>query len=65
MAYASIALAYRLGRERTSGYRPNHVSGLFAAVLVAVDPLFAAYAIQPMSDVPATCWLLAALWAGR
>ena len=62
MAYASIALAYLLGREPTSGTAPDHVSGLLTAVLVAADPLFAAYAIQPMSDVPATCWLLAAIW---
>jgi hypothetical protein len=62
MAYASIALAYLLGRESTSATAPNHEAGLLAAVLVAVDPLFAAYAMQPMSDVPATCWLLAAVW---
>ena len=39
---------------------PSHL--LLAAALLAVDPLFAAYAMQPMSDVPATCWLLAAVW---
>jgi hypothetical protein len=62
MACAAIGLAYLLGRETSSGMGPNHGAGLLAAVLVAVDPLFAAYAIQPMSDVPATCWLLAAIW---
>ena len=42
---------------------PHHAARtLLAAALLAVDPLFAAYAIQPMSDVPATCWLLAAVW---
>jgi hypothetical protein len=62
MACAAIGLAYLLGRETSSGMRPNHGAGLLTAVLVAVDPPFAAYAIQPMSDVPATCWLLAAIW---
>ena len=50
------------GANRLLGTAPNHEAGLLAAVLVAVDPLFAAYAMQPMSDVPATCWLLAAIW---
>lgn len=57
MALVTIALAYQLGRE--PGWP---LSGLLAAVLAAVDPLVMSYAIQPMSDVPATCWLLAALW---
>ena len=38
--------------------------GLLAAVLVAVDPLMVDYGMQPMSDVPAACWLLAAVWFG-
>jgi hypothetical protein len=62
MACFAIALAYLLARQTRSGGAPNHVAGLLAAVLIAVDPLFAAYAMQPMSDVPATCWLLAAIW---
>ena len=57
MACVALALAYLIGREAG-----DHTTGLFAATLVAIDPLFAAYATQPMSDVPATCWLLAALW---
>jgi hypothetical protein len=51
MGYATMALAFLAGS-----------AGLFAAVLVAVDPLMVTYSIQPMSDVPATCWLVAALW---
>ncbi len=62
MGYAAIVLAYLVGRMTPSGREPNHTAGLLAAVLIAVDPLFAAYAIQPMSDVPATFWLLGALW---
>ena len=56
MAYVAMVLAYLLGAKSATG------QGLFAAALVAADPLFAAYAMQPMSDVPATCWLLGALW---
>jgi hypothetical protein len=57
MAFATIALAAVMGRDPAVP-----ASGLFAAVLVAVDPLMVHYGIQPMSDVPAACWLLAALW---
>lgn len=57
MAYATIALAFLLGSEPGTA-----ASGLFAAVLVAADPLLVDYGIQPMSDVPAAGWLLAALW---
>lgn len=63
MAYGAIVLAYLLGRDAGSAGTISHAPGLFAAGLVAVDPLFAAYAIQPMSDVPATGWLLASVWA--
>ena len=62
MAFAAIALAYLLGRDTAVAGASGHIPGLFAATLLAVDPLFAAYAIQPMSDVPATAWLLAAVW---
>lgn len=65
MAYAAIVLAYLLGRDAGAAGTIRHAPGLFAAALVAVDPLFAAYAIQPMSDVPATGWMLAAVWAAR
>ena len=61
MAYGVIALVYLLGRSLSGGCDP-HICGLFAAAVVAAEPLFVAYAIQPMSDVPATCWLLAAVW---
>jgi hypothetical protein len=64
MAYAAIALAFLLasGAWRWPSGQQETLTGLFAAVLVAIDPLFVDYAIQPMSDVPAACWLLAALW---
>jgi hypothetical protein len=37
-------------------------TALFAAALVAWNPLFITYAKQPMSDVPATMWIVLALW---
>ena len=58
MAYVALALAYLIGRTSS-----NRLTGLFAAALVAVEPVFAVSAVQPMSDVPAACWLLAAICA--
>jgi hypothetical protein len=56
MAYAALIFVYFIGR---GSY--DHLTGLVATTLVAVDPVFAVYASQPLSDVPATCWLLAAV----
>jgi hypothetical protein len=42
--------------------KADAVFPLLAAVLVAVDPLMVDYGMQPMSDVPAACWLVAAVW---
>ena len=58
MAYVALALAYLIGCRSS-----DRLTGLFAAALVALDPVFAMSAVQPMSDVPATCWLLAAICA--
>ena len=58
MAYVTLALAYLIGRRSS-----DRLTGAFAAALVAVDPVFAVSAVQPMSDVPAACWLLAAICA--
>jgi hypothetical protein len=60
MGYAAIVLVYLIVREAT-----DRTTGLFAAALVAVDPVFAVSAVYPMSDVPAACWLLAAIWTSR
>lgn len=57
MACAALVLAYLIGRESA-----DTLTGLLAAVLVAVDPLFVVYSSLPMSDVPAACWMLAAVW---
>jgi hypothetical protein len=60
MGYAALVLAYLIVRASS-----DQVTSLFAAALVAVEPVFAVSAIYPMSDVPAACWLLAAIWAGE
>jgi dolichyl-phosphate-mannose-protein mannosyltransferase len=78
MGYLTIALVYLIGATEVAPYESisattdaldqtgraasNRLTGVFAAALVAVDPVFAVSAIHPMSDVPATCWLLAAIW---
>ena len=61
MAYVTMGLAFVLGASGAKGAR-GAIFPLLAAVLVAVDPLMVDYGMQPMSDVPAACWLLAALW---
>jgi hypothetical protein len=66
MAYATMLLAFLLARdswrEHEAGRPVTLLVGLFAAAIVAVDPLMVDFGIQPMSDVPAACWVLAALW---
>jgi hypothetical protein len=57
MSFGTIALAYLMAKEPGMP-----ASGIFAAVLVAADPLMFHYGVQPMSDVPAAFWLIAALW---
>jgi hypothetical protein len=56
LAAATVALVFVLAR-RAGGAR---AAGL-AAALVAAHPLFFTYAIQPMSDVPATFWVVLAV----
>ena len=53
----TLLLVYRMARE---WYDAD--TGLFAAVLVAWNPLVIAYAKQPMSDVPAAMWIMLALF---
>jgi hypothetical protein len=57
MAVLTLLVVFLLARQAES---PR--AGLFAAAIVAVDPVFVDLAIQPMSDVPAACWLLIAVW---
>jgi hypothetical protein len=62
---AGIAVAWQARGSRSSaesGACDRWIGGL-AAALVAWNPLMMAYAKQPMSDVPATMWFLAAVWA--
>lgn len=52
-----VLLAWRLG---TAWYGSG--AGWLAAALVAWEPLVVTYAKQPMSDIQATMWTLAAVW---
>jgi hypothetical protein len=59
-AMACLVLLYLLGRELSL----SRTLSAAAAILLAACPIFFGMAIQPMSDVPATLWILAALLAG-
>ncbi|HUQ88537.1 MAG TPA: glycosyltransferase family 39 protein [Vicinamibacterales bacterium] len=52
----TLWLVYRLAREWV-----DPETSLFAAAMVAWNPLFITYAKQPMSDMPATMWIALAL----
>ena len=52
----TLWLVYRLAREWHDAE-----SALFATALVAWNPLVVGYAKQPMSDMPATMWVMLAL----
>ena len=52
----TLWLVHRLAREWV-----DHETALFATAMVAWNPLFVTYAKQPMSDVPATMWIVLAL----
>jgi hypothetical protein len=57
MGVITLWLVYRLARDWFDAE-----TGLFATALVAWNPLFITYAKQPMSDVPATMWVMLALF---
>lgn len=57
MGVITLWLVYRLARDWFDAE-----TGLFAAALVAWNPLFITYAKQPMSDVPAAMWVMLALF---
>jgi hypothetical protein len=52
----TLWLVYRLAREWV-----DPETSLLAAAMVAWNPLFITYAKQPMSDVPASMWIVLAL----
>jgi hypothetical protein len=56
MGVITLWLVYRLAREWFDAE-----TALFATAMVAWNPLFITYAKQPMSDVPATMWVVLAL----
>ena len=53
----TLLLVYRVTREWY-----DKQTALFAVALAAWNPLLITYAKQPMSDVPATMWIMLALW---
>lgn len=55
LALLALAVVFQLTRE----WCDDHTAWVATAV-VAVNPVFVAYAKQPMSDVPATAWMIAA-----
>jgi hypothetical protein len=55
-ALITLFLVYRIAREWFDAE-----TGLFAAAIVAWNPVFIAYAKQPMSDMTATMWIVLAL----
>jgi hypothetical protein len=57
MGAIALVLVYRLACEWYDAE-----TALFATALVAWNPLFITYAKQPMSDVPATMWVVLALF---
>ena len=59
-ALLSVFLVFLVGREL--GLAPWWAAG--AGLLLAASPVFVFQAIQPMSDVVATAWCLAAIYAG-
>ena len=58
MAALVLALVYRLAQRWTGDAQ----AAWLATCLAAWDPLVITYAKQPMSDIPATAWLLLAIW---
>lgn len=58
-AVLSLALIYLVGREFGLG-RGLAIAG---GAMLAANPTFFLYALQPMSDGPAACWSLLTIWA--
>jgi len=58
-ALACLVLLYALGRE----LRLSPALSLAGCALLAFAPAFVFQAVQPMSDVPATAWALAAVFS--
>ena len=57
LAIATVFLVFRVARRAT-----DPVTAGLAAVMTAVMPSFADLALQPMSDVPATFWVVLTGW---
>jgi len=57
-AFLSILLVYRVARELDL----SNAASIAAAAMFACVPVLSFQAVQFMSDVPAACWALAAVW---
>jgi hypothetical protein len=57
LALLTLAVVFRLARE----WFDEDVA-LVSTMLVAWNPVFITYAKQPMSDVPASAWMMLSLW---
>jgi hypothetical protein len=57
VAAIAVGMTFAVARRVT-----DPVAAALAATLVAVNPVAFAYAIQPMSDITATCCMLVAAW---
>ncbi|MFN8060935.1 MAG: glycosyltransferase family 39 protein [Vicinamibacterales bacterium] len=57
LAALTLWWTYRIGTHLASPW-----AGLLACIALATSPTFFSHAVQPMSDVPVTCWWLFALW---
>lgn len=56
LAIVTLVLVYRVGRDWFDAE-----IALLAVAVLGWNPVFVAYAKQPMSDVPASAWLMAAM----
>ena len=57
LAVATVSIVFLFARRTT-----DPVTAGLAAVMIAIAPIFVDMALQPMSDVPATFWVVLAGW---
>lgn len=59
LAILGVALVYRLGRQ----FELPRSWAAFGAMVLALSPIYVFQGLQPMSDLPSTVWVLAAVVA--
>ncbi len=60
-AAASVVLLFFLARDLGLGFGPSFA----ASAILALHPVFLFVSLQPLSDVPATAWAIAAIFFAR